>query len=275
MMCHKTQNQLDAFIDGTLDVTHGEAIKRHLVVCDRCRIQLQRQQSLEDRLRAAFQDERMPEVLWMRIQANLEHMELTKTMVPAPRHWGDWLWPSVVAAIVVLALGVVLLKSSVTPVSAQAQLLTVPVQNMHTFVASQRPLDVSSAKSQYVRQWFQEKVDFALPRLPVQAKGAQLVGGRLCHFLDRRVVAYVYDANGHTLSLYIMSRQGLALPRGKPLALEPLQATVHEFRGYTHILWSQIDLMYSLVSDLPQDQLVDVAKTLVLTGKSNPPYSSL
>ncbi len=275
MICRKAQNQLDAFIDGTLDIVRYEAVQCHLATCPRCQEELYQQRSTENQLRAAFQDETVPDILWQRIQVNIERLELSEPIKLRFRHRAAWVWPSVAAVILILAMGTVWLKSPRLPTFVPTPVVSIPVQDMHTFVASQRTLDVPSPKPQHVRQWFQERVNFALPRLPGRAGSARLVGGRLCHFFGRRVAAYMYDAHGYDVSLYVMSRQNLVLPPGKPLGLEPIQATVYELKGYTHILWFQIDLLYSLVSDLPRDQLADMAKTLALTGQTNPPYFSL
>ncbi|MDH3601056.1 MAG: zf-HC2 domain-containing protein [Candidatus Tectomicrobia bacterium] len=266
MTCHDVQHQLYPFLDGTLAADHSRAIRDHLAECSACDAKVEQTRRLEDRLRDAFRDEPVPGTLWSCIEADLEVTEpLRDTATPSQHTMSriPWVWSAAAAAVVILAFSVMFLRPLLSPASLQARLLSVPVQDLHTFVVSQRALDITGTASQQVREWFWEKVDFSPPVLPMQAGKAHLVGGRLCHFLDRRVAAFMYSADGRYISLYVMPRQGLALPPNSGEVLEPLRATIHEVQGYTHILWSRTDLLYSLVSDLPREQLADMARAMM------------
>ena len=172
------------------------------------------------------------------------------------------------AAVIMLALSVAIFRPLWLPGSRQARLLSIPVEDLHTFVVSQRGLDVDSTGAEQVRQWFWEKVDFSPPLLPGRVGKATLVGGRLCHFLDRRVAAFMYRSEGHYLAVNVMPRDGLILPTHGDGALETPSGTIHDVKGYTHIIWSRSDLLYSLVSDLPQNQLTEMAKAMGVAGQS-------
>jgi anti-sigma factor RsiW len=170
--------------------------------------------------------------------------------------------------VLLLALSIALLKGLMLPGgSFEARLLSVPVQDLHTFVVSQRSLDVTSPDPQHLRQWFQGKVDFSPPLLPRQVGTATLVGGRLCSFLDRRVAAFMYTVDGHYLSLYVMPRHGLpALPRAS-VRRAGHAARTYTVQGYTQIIWSHTDLLYALVSDLPSATLLALARGLAEAGE--------
>ena len=266
MTCHDVQHQLSLFLDGMLDDTEYDAVQQHLDTCAPCRTTLDASQRVEHRLRATLRSEAVPDSLWPRILADVSPAASTGSAKTQRRSATRWAWSTVAAAVIVLALGVALLKPWLLPDTLEARVLSVPVQDLHTFVVSQRNLDVASTIPEQVRHWFQEKVDFAPPHLPEQIGKAHLVGGRLCHFLDRRVAAFMYSADEHYLSLYVMPRHGLPLPAGAVTVLERPPAGVHAVQGYTHILWSQADLLYSLVSDLPQPQLVDMARAVAQAG---------
>ncbi|PON15344.1 hypothetical protein C2W62_24315 [Candidatus Entotheonella serta] len=270
MTCQDFQHHhLYAFIDGTLGGQVGADSEHHLSQCTHCRAAVEEIRDVEDRLRTVWREESVPDGLWTRIQAELDRPALD-AMVADQKRWAvSWQWLAAAAAIIVLVFSVVQLNALFPSAAArQARLLSVPVDDLHTFVVSQRALDVADTEPTSLRKWFQTKVAFSPPVLPSDIDKAKLVGGRLCHFLNRRVASYMYQTDGRYVSLYVMSRQGLEPPPGKPLLLEPVQATLHEVKGYTHILWSQTDLLYSLVSDLPPDQLVDLAKTLAPVEKS-------
>lgn len=267
MACHDVWQQLDAFRDGTLDDTRLVMVRQHLAACQDCRSKLEGMWSLEDCLRTTFRDEPVPATLWSRISADLESMRSSMAPAEQTRRAFPWAW-AVMAAMVLLALlgGALLTSSLFAPQSLAVRLLSTPVQDLHTFVVSQRALDITSPDPQRLRQWFQGKIDFSPPLLPRQAGTATLVGGRLCYFLDRRVASFMYTDDGRYLSLYVMSRQGLPpLPQERVEVAHP-QARVYAIRGYTHVIWFHTDLLYSLVSDLPQARLLELVRGLVPAG---------
>lgn len=277
MTCHDLQHHLFSFLDGMLEERLSEEIRHHLEACPTCNAEVEATKRLEDRLRATVRDEAVPASLWSRIQSDLDRNvatpDTTTVKRPRVRPWAwlprrrmAWIQTAVAAAVIILALSLALLKPWLLPGSLEARLLSVPVQDLHTFVVSARNLDVASTAPQQVQRWFREKVGFPPPSLPARVGTAQLVGGRLCHFLNRRVAAFMYAAEGHYLSLYVMPRRGLSLPERDRLSLDELSATLHEVQGYTHILWSRTDLIYSLVSDLPQTQLMTLARAVVQEG---------
>jgi anti-sigma factor (TIGR02949 family) len=248
MTCQDVQQRLYDFLDGALDSTTSDGIQDHLHTCRHCRHEVAGVASLEDRLRAVLRNEPVPATLWSRITADLEHQGCSAAPATRRRMLRAWLIPAA-AACLVLALGWAWFT----------------VQDLHTFVVSQRALDVVSSDPQHLRTWFLGKVEFPPPLLPTQFGRARLAGGRLCYFLGRRVASFMYTADGHYLSLYIMPRQGLPRPRPDVL-LAQHRAAFHEMQGYTHVLWSQRDLLYSLVSDVPHTQLLEMAWRVVQEG---------
>jgi anti-sigma factor RsiW len=258
-------DHLYAFMDGNLEASLAASVAQHLAQCPQCRMTVNASERIEERLRALWQAESVDDALWDRIQTRLDHVPRHLSAVEAAKRGTvPWKRVAAMAAMVALALSIALwwpfLPATAT---RQACLVSVPVDDLHTFVVSQRALDVAHTAPAALRQWFQEKVAFSPPLLPAQIDQASLVGGRLCHFLERRVASFMYQLSGHYLSIYVMPRQGLALPMGHGIKLHRVQATVHEVQGYHHMIWTQTDLLYSLVSDLPQEQLVRMAHALV------------
>ena len=93
-------------------------------------------------------------------------------------------------------------------------------------VDSRRPFDVVSQNPLVLQRWFEDKVDFTPPLPPVPAD-LHLAGGRLCFFLDRRIAAYMYVADGRAVSLYVMREAGLGTP-SDGLALWQSQSNVKQ-----------------------------------------------
>ncbi len=266
MNCQEFQHHhLYAFIDGTLDAQDGAESEHHLNQCAHCRAAVEDIRGVEDELRAVWREEAVPDELWTRIQARLDGSDPGATRPKPSRRAVSWPW--LVAAAIALMAGVVQLRSLFpSAATRQAQLLSIPVDDLHTFVVSQRDLDVVETVPVSLREWFQTKVSFSPPVLPGQVEKAKLVGGRLCHFLNRRVASFMYQAEGRYVSVFVMPREGLMVPSGEGVDLQRVRASVHDVQGYTHLIWSQADLLYSFVSDLPQERIMEMAQAIVEAG---------
>jgi anti-sigma factor RsiW len=134
-------------------------------------------------------------------------------------------------------------------------LIVEPVNDLITYQLSQRPLDIASTNPTVITHWFQGKVDFALPPLPPVLAGYQLVGGRLCFFLDRRLSALMYQQGDRLLSLYIMPSDGLTLPMGTLSTTTGSAISDYQVKGYHNLVWQEETLVYSLVSNLPKIEI--------------------
>ncbi|ETX04836.1 MAG: hypothetical protein ETSY2_26485 [Candidatus Entotheonella gemina] len=268
MTCQEFQHHhLYAFIDGTLNAQDGAESEHHLNHCAHCRAAVEDISRVEEQLRAVWQQEPVPEALWRRIQAQLDRPVFDTPATETKRRAIPWPWLAAVAAMMILVFSVIQLGSLLpSAANRQARLLSVPVDDLHTFVVSQRALDVADTGPASLRKWFRTRVSFSPPVLPGQVEKAKLVGGRLCHFLNRRVASFMYKTEGRYISVFVMPREGLTLPSGEGVDLHHAQATVHEVQGYTHLIWSQTDLLYSFVSDLPQDRIMQMAQAIAQAG---------
>lgn len=129
-------------------------------------------------------------------------------------------------------------------------------------MASGRALDIASSDPRRLASWFMDKVAFNPPAPPSAVEPPGLIGGRLCYFFGRRVASYMYKIDGYLASLYVMPRDGLPVPSDTSRRLAGQPATVHARGGFTHVIWSDTRLVYSLVSNAPPERLRNVAKAM-------------
>lgn len=259
--CRKMKRLLYRFLDDELPRERVEAIERHLDECLDCRNHATATASLEERLRVCLESGPAPADLWPRIQASLSDRELgaATPKKPPARRVAQWMWLGAAAAVVVVAL--FMLRAPMEEAdSLDDRLVTLPVHDLATFIAAERPLDVASADPEFLRAWFQPKMNFAVPR-PPNAHAAELVGGRLCYFLERRVASFMYRHEGRYLSLFVMEEEGLPQPAGERVLFAGHEAVLRDLEGFTHMIWRRSDLLYSLVSDLPRERLIRIAET--------------
>jgi anti-sigma factor RsiW len=111
-----------------------------------------------------------------------------------------------------------------------------------------------------IRQWFQDKVEFAVmvPELPRERY--TFLGTRVNYFLDRRVAELAYTTDTHMLSLLMFRQNDLELT-AVPTVREGAQTLhVQQYKGYSTVLWQDGDILCGLVSDLPLQALIAIAR---------------
>ena len=169
----------------------------------------------------------------------------------------SWLWIGV-SALAIIVLFLYQWKGGGAPGD---WLLTAPINDMRTVLDAGRGADVTSIDAAVVGDWFVGRVSFAPPRPPQGGDTAHLVGGRLAYFLERRVAAYLYEADGQPLTLYVMARHGLPETGADGVVFAPLEERMPDgLDGYRQVIWTIGPLFYSLSANLPQDWLVEIAE---------------
>ena len=256
MDCTSIQGRLHAFLDGELPESESAVSRRHLATCVSCMAEAEEIRLVEARIRAALSPVPETESLWRRITAALERDREAEPALPARRWWRRSFLAAATTATSVL-VGVMLWQLTAIAPSGDngSHLANVPVMEFQTYIESRRSMDVATADPNQLRSWFATRVDFTPPAPPVSSGKLELLGGRLCYFFDRRVASYMYRVSGHLVSLYVMRGDGLDLSR---TATERKRAVLHA-RGFIDVVWTKGDFLFSLVSDLPEDTLLQIA----------------
>lgn len=260
MTCREIKARLPLFLDGVLDGREAQDVLGHLEVCASCRAEAEAIRRFEDGLRAAAgQEVPVPPALARRIDAAL-----------APRPWPvlgrrrllQGAGVAAAASLAALAAVAVLRRPPPPPETPPAWVLEAPVNDLRTFLDSRRALDIATADPALLRRWFEGKTDFPPPKAAASAE-LVLVGGRLCYFLHRRASAYMYRADGRYVSFFTFPGAGLWRPESPGRDAGARTLVVREIDGFTHVLWSDGELIHSLVSDLPPRRLARLALELL------------
>lgn len=237
---------IHGLLDGELDAANTLAIETHLKSCGGCRAEMDRIQSVRDRLAAAALREPAPDALRRKIDAMIDAeagaapvalFALTASERGMAAHvfnrrWGSGALTGALAATLALAVAVPQLTRSGT----EDQLIQSHVRSLMVG----HVVDIPTSNRHVVKPWFNGKVDFA-PSVPDLApQGFSLVGGRLDYIDDHEVAAIVYRRGGHTINLFVRPEGALSSPIG----------FTHRRNGYTVIRWSAGGLDHWAVSDL-------------------------
>ena len=261
MSCDRIHGRLEAYVDGGCDAEESRLIRDHLASCTCCRVEVELISEVEGRMREAFLSD-MPSVsLRQRVDVILTRDR--KLEAPRERFAGGWQGALAAAVILVALVGAAVTGLGLYPPGAsQAGVMTASIEELRTFIDSRRPFDIVSQDPLALRRWFAGKVDFTPPTAPVLSD-LDLAGGRLCFFLDRRIAAYMYLADGHAISLYIMAEAGLSRPGGDPARIAGMEVVVGELAGFHGAFWRSEELAFALIADLPRDHLLGLARRLI------------
>lgn len=249
MTCTEIFHELEAFVDGELPTEEARRIEQHLDACASCRARVEDLRALTGLARRELGNEKAPADLWQRIDAQLPATAEDADVIRPTRWWRDKVRPLALAASVALLLGTAA-GATWWQLTSDYSVVAAPVQDFTTYRLSGRALDVESSDPTAVREWFEEKLVFELPPIQARVAGFDLVGGRLCWFLDRRISALAYQRGDQVVSVYVMADHDLSLPE---TTFEPelsISRSVHKVDDVNNMIWHEDGLVYTVVSDL-------------------------
>ena len=132
------------------------------------------------------------------------------------------------------------------------------------------PLDFAASDTGAVQTWLQGKLDYGvrLPRFPARsgARTPTLQGVRLSVASARpaAVVSYtVPDAQQSKVSLLVVDDPS-AQPAGEARHLEGRDVWLTRNRGFNVATWKSDEIVYSLISDLDERDILDLVRAAEL-----------
>jgi anti-sigma factor RsiW len=176
--------RITAYVDGALAPEERGVVESHLAGCASCRDQEAFERGLRERLRALPAPE-VPAGLEGRIGKRIRHRPR-----PAAVRWLP------VAAGIVLAL---LWARGAAPFVSWE----VARDHRHCFGREHLPAEVWSSDARQIGVWYREH-GTELPLVPSAVGGIELVGGRYCPLLDRKVAHLYYAGEKQRLSVFVV-----------------------------------------------------------------------
>jgi anti-sigma factor RsiW len=260
MNCSDVRSQLHALLDDECGQALRTSLQSHLGICESCRREAEEIAAFERRVREVLQAEPVPPALLARLRSQADQHDTRHSL-----RGMDWRVARRLALLGALALILLFPPASVIRLRRDQpdnrfEVAETPINELRTFIDSRRPLDVATTDSDALRSWFAGKVLFSPPPSPPIAN-LHLIGGRLCFFMNRRIAAYMYRSDDHLLSLYIIPSLGEKAARdgANRLYIADRKADVRTLDGLTNVAWERNDLVYALVSDMPEAAIVRLA----------------
>ncbi|MBK8481892.1 MAG: zf-HC2 domain-containing protein [Proteobacteria bacterium] len=273
MSCTELERFLDAYLDGELDEAARAPLAAHLQDCEPCRAEAAFGQRLRQRVREAAATDPAPERLRRQIRElvaqGAPHTAPRVGTQGASRPW----WGLALAAAAGLALVVLPRLRPLTEAGAGTERGAVTMaalaEQSVQWHRSRAPLDVRGASSESIRDFFSDKVPFAV-RLPrFHAQQAQLEGARLSSLGGQQAAYLSYRIGGDHVSVFVVDPSVVAaLSRRDPSADPTRQPTLDPngagrvrvrwrgVRGYNFVLYARGDADYVITSEMDRSRLV-------------------
>ncbi len=242
MDCRQTQDLIDSYLDGELDLVSHLEIERHIAGCPVCREMLESRRALSGAIRAQAPYHTAPAAVAARVRAALGQTGTgARAKFKLPTHWLSLAASVAFAAFFGSGITYWLTQPSPDELLAREAI----AGHVRSLMTAGRATDVSSSDRHTVKPWFNGKLDFSPPVLDLTTQGFPLVGGRLDYLANRPVAALVYRHRQHVINLFVWPDTSEAN--------RPPQSETHQ--GYHAVHWAGAGMNYWAVSDLGPDDL--------------------
>jgi anti-sigma factor (TIGR02949 family) len=256
--CHETQEHLQGFMDLALTPDQEERLRAHLKICSACTRELTAQREIRSRVAAEVPRREVPAELRRKVQEILSPREAwIWTFLPRPAlQWG-----MAVAALILISL--ISLTLLTRGRDERIPWIVIEAVNDHrSFAMRVDPPALPTVDREQVKQLVEAKVGFQIDPPVAQAAGLRLVGGDVTYFLDRKVACILYGKGSKLVTLLVLRGEGIDVTEQEFRRVNGLQVYTTSHEGTGVVLWKQDDLLYSLISELPQEELLGVAKKI-------------
>lgn len=250
MECRDLERLLPAYADGEFASAESAEAKLHLATCPACREEVSGQMAFR-----AFLQERVartrpaaPDALRARIRKDVAKERAVETL----RRF---------AAYSAFAAGLVVVASTGYVIASGRQ-ASEPLDMVLDAVdkhARALPVEVTPAAGD-VDSWFRGKVDFNVRAPHFRSPGARLVGARLANVRERQAAYLVYggDDPGRRMTLLVFPGGDVRFPDGHTRHVGGQDVVLANEKGYNVALWRNKGIVYSLVSDLDEKDVLQL-----------------
>jgi anti-sigma factor RsiW len=261
--CAELERALEPFLDGEFEGAERLEVENHLAACKGCHDRAAARGRVRDAVRARLREAmggstragRAPPALRERIE-----QQLARQRRPL---WRRVLSPIPLATAAACAAGVLVVLAT----RGGPDVLMEEAVRKHN---RDLPLEVTSAGvggADAIPAWFAGKLDFRPSPPRFRKDGLKVVGARLSHLREWPAAYIRYELPRGNAGLFIVDDPEQRFrPAGREMRVGPSVVRVANSRGYNVAVWRQDEIVYSLVSDLDEDDLFGLVATAQAAG---------
>jgi mycothiol system anti-sigma-R factor len=249
MNCAEVQTRLPAYVDGELAVSEFAEVEGHCLECVQCAGLVAAEREFRLLLRRQPR-ESAPAQLRARILRRIRH----DTVMTRGRRW----LPLSAIAVAAAVLVVVLLPARTPP-----PLVAVLVDKHIAYAQIKRPAEFASADPREVAEWFRSRAGMRVTVPDYSPSGIQLTGARLAEAHERQGAYLLYEKGRTLLSVFMVPVPASETTlRGDRIRYRGQEYIAYERKGFRTVSWTDGQAVYSLVSGLAYDALLECADRL-------------
>ncbi len=229
------------FLSEYPEIVNSELVeaKRHIKECQDCKAFFEGDRAFGSMLRNTIRKDKAPEVFKSRI-INTKKKKSLK---------GLYQGLAIAASILLLVVAGIYLFS----IQKESPAIIGQIVNDHIQFLPSTNIQIISSNPEEIKRWFKGKVDFSVN---IPDMRARLNGGRLCFLNKKRQALLFYEHSGFPISLFIVDDvDPKKIDADKEVMVKGRKLFLLEDRGYNLLLWQDKGLTYTLVSELPMDEI--------------------
>ena len=261
---------IELYLDKELIGSDLQEFRAHLEACAACRVELEVREELSRLLLRSRPLYSAPDSLRDRVMRTTKLLpssapytpprlrrRILKILARPVQSAGGGLprWPMLVAAILLVAAGLLPIPGILRQASANSYIEAAVAAHSRSLSGS-LPLEIRSESPSAVTAWFVGKVpfNFRLPDAAEQVGNDQvyrLTGGRLVNYKEGYAALVSYQMQQQTISLLVSSSKSASAAGGEEVPSGGIIFHYSRQMGFAVITWSTHGLTYALVSSLP------------------------
>ncbi len=263
--CPAYRERITAWVDGELsDPAERTAVESHVRTCDGCRIYSDAETATRPLVSAAYtvpvEVGRLRVWIWERLYV---------VTTSKPRRAPVWLprlaWGAVAAAVLaVLAVGYVTLQPKTTVEAAP--LVRAAVTDHVECMLGRLPLEVTTTDREELARWLRARLARPVGLPALAPEGEAKMSARWARLARAEGAQILVERGGHMFSLFIMPARDIPGRLGRRIVRASQELFVNQLEGYTIVLWRRAELLYCLVADGPEDEVLSVAGEYASSG---------
>ncbi len=256
--CPDYRERISAWVDGELkDPAEVAPVEAHVRGCEGCRAYAEAEAATKTLVSAAYAVPVDVGALRARIREKLREVTAPKSQrapVWAPR----LAWGTLAATVLVaFAIGYFTLGPR-TPVEA-SPLVRAAVTDHVQCMLGRLPLEVTTTDQDEVNRWLRARLTRPVGLPMLAPEGQVKMSMRWARLARAEGAQILVDRGGRMLSLFIMPVREVSGRLGRPLTRAGREFFVSQLEGYAVVFWRRGDLLYCLVSDGTEEDVLGLA----------------